>query len=135
MPNMAQLDAAAQKYIGIPYVLGGDGVSGCDCGLFTQMVFGDVGVTLNSRCADDQAAQMQDEGIFSEDINEAVPGDLIFFKNTYGDYPEGTITHVGIFAGDGQLLQCACTKGCDYTSDLQGYWMDYFAGIGKVADR
>lgn len=123
---------AAQKYIGLPYELGGDGVTGMDCGLFTQKAFGDIGVTLNSRCADDQAAQMQEEGRFSEDINDGSRGDLIFFKNTYGDYPEGTITHVAILAGDGQLLQAACTKGVDYTSDLNGYWMDFFAGIGKM---
>jgi len=32
------------------------------------------------------------------------PGDLVFFKNTYGNYPEGTITHVGIYTGDGYFV-------------------------------
>ena len=129
---MATVFDAAEKYLGIPYILGGDGETGMDCGLFTQMAFGDIGVTLNSRCADDQAAQMQDEEKFGEDISEAKPGDLVFFKNTYGDWPEGTITHVAIFAGDGKLLQACSSKGVAYTSDLEGYWMDFFAGIGKM---
>ncbi len=29
------------------------------------------------------------------------PGDLVFFKNTYGNYPVGVITHVGIYTGEG----------------------------------
>jgi hypothetical protein len=32
------------------------------------------------------------------------PGDIVMFKNTYGDYPAGTITHVGVYVGDGMMV-------------------------------
>ena len=35
---------------------------------------------------------------------DLLPGDLVFFKNTYGEYPEGTITHIGIYTGDGYFV-------------------------------
>jgi hypothetical protein len=37
-------------------------------------------------------------------VSEARPGDIVMFKNTYGDYPAGTITHVGIYVGDGMMV-------------------------------
>ena len=130
---MASVFDAAEKYLGIPYILGGDGESGMDCGLLTQKAFGDIGITLDSRCADDQAAQLQAAGGFSDTLDGVEPGDLIFFKNTYGNWPEGTITHVAIYVDEDQLLQACSSKGVAYTHDLQGYWMDFFAGIGKIS--
>ena len=35
---------------------------------------------------------------------ELLPGDLVFFDNTFGDYPVGTITHVGIYVGNGKFV-------------------------------
>lgn len=131
---MATIFDAAEKYLGIPYKLGGDGESGMDCGLFTQMAFGDIGVTLNGRCADEQAAQFQSAGQFSNSIDDAKPGDLLFFANTYGDYPEGTITHVGIFVDSDTMLHCGSSHGVAYTHDLSSYWGDFFAGVGRVND-
>lgn len=36
--------------------------------------------------------------------NQLQPGDLVAFKNTYGNYPEGAITHVGIYVGNGMMV-------------------------------
>ncbi len=35
------------------------------------------------------------------------PGDLLFFQNTYGKYPAGTITHIGIHIGRGEMAHAA----------------------------
>lgn len=37
-------------------------------------------------------------------LSEARPGDLVFFRNTYGNWPTGTITHIGIYAGDETMI-------------------------------
>lgn len=38
-----------------------------------------------------------DIGLQITDSKNLIPGDLVLFKNTYGDWPDGTITHVGIY--------------------------------------
>ena len=42
------------------------------------------------------------EKIHSIDALQA--GDLVFLKNTYGDWAEGVLTHVGIALGDGRYI-------------------------------
>ncbi|GAA5524434.1 hypothetical protein Maes01_00991 [Microbulbifer aestuariivivens] len=37
-------------------------------------------------------------------IKDLQPGDLVFLKNTYGDWAEGVLTHVGIALGDGDYI-------------------------------
>lgn len=38
------------------------------------------------------------------DIDALEPGDLVFLQNTYGNWAEGVITHVGIATGNGQYI-------------------------------
>lgn len=37
-------------------------------------------------------------------IESLEAGDLVFLKNTYGDWAEGVLTHVGIALGDGRYI-------------------------------
>ena len=37
-------------------------------------------------------------------IDALQPGDLVFLKNTYGDWAEGVLTHVGIALGEGRYI-------------------------------
>ncbi|QHQ40768.1 hypothetical protein GTQ55_07165 [Microbulbifer hydrolyticus] len=37
-------------------------------------------------------------------IDALQAGDLVFLKNTYGDWAEGVLTHVGIALGDGRYI-------------------------------
>jgi cell wall-associated NlpC family hydrolase len=45
-----------------------------------------------------------DIGTKIEKISSLMPGDLVFFKNTYGNWPDGTITHIGIYVGNGNFV-------------------------------
>lgn len=45
-----------------------------------------------------------DIGIKIDKTSDLVEGDLVFFKNTYGNWPDGTITHVGIYCGNGEFI-------------------------------
>jgi probable lipoprotein NlpC len=37
-------------------------------------------------------------------LSEAQPGDIVMFKNTYGNWREGVLTHVGIYVGNGMMV-------------------------------
>lgn len=61
--------------------------------------------------ADDELLPEHADSLASEefgeritDIAELQPGDLVFFENTYGNWADGVITHVGIAAGDGNYI-------------------------------
>ena len=82
--------ADAKKYLGVPYVFGGESRSGMDCSGLVQTVFKDLGVTM-PRVVPDQA----DMGVAVPSLAQAQPGDLIIPKG------EG---HIVIYVGDGKVL-------------------------------
>jgi len=43
-------------------------------------------------------------GLKITEIGALQAGDLVFLKNTYGDWAEGVLTHVGIALGDGRYI-------------------------------
>ncbi len=45
-----------------------------------------------------------DIGKVMTDQNQFLPGDLIGLTNTYGSFPTGAITHVGIYVGNGEFI-------------------------------
>ncbi|GCE78494.1 C40 family peptidase [Cellulomonas biazotea] len=85
--------AAAQKYVGVPYVWGGESLSegGLDCSGLVIRSLADVGVTDFPRVARDQ--QTMGEPVAS--LDKALPGDLVVF---------GGGSHIGIYLGDGKMI-------------------------------
>lgn len=126
---------AGEAYYGTEYGLGSDGSSKLDCGLFTQFAFKDVGLSLNSRCADDQMKQFEDAGALIP-LSQAGPGDLVFFLRTYECQAYKDITHVGIYAGDNKMLHCGSSKGVVYEDLNIDYWQgkiyEYAGSIEKL---
>lgn len=91
------LKLIAYRYINTPYLWGGKSPFGIDCSGFTQQVFKIVGYKLQ-RDARKQALQ----GDIVEGLSQALPGDLVFFKN-----PEGRVNHVGIFLEGNQVIHAS----------------------------
>jgi cell wall-associated NlpC family hydrolase len=87
----------AQKYVGVPYLWGGtDPSKGLDCSGFTQLVYGNLGIDL-PRVSSQQATA----GRAVASINDARPGDLVFFD--YSKQRAG-VDHVGIYIGGGKMI-------------------------------
>lgn len=84
---------AAQKYVGVPYVWGGESLDegGLDCSGLVVRALADVGITDVPRVARDQ--QRMGEPVAS--LDQALPGDLVVF---------GGGTHIGIYVGDGKMV-------------------------------
>ena len=81
----------AKSYIGTPYVYGGSTPSGFDCSGFVKYVYGQIGISL-SRTSYTQA----NEGTYVA-YEDLMPGDIVCFGS-------GSISHVGIYVGDGQVI-------------------------------
>nr|WP_194241544.1 C40 family peptidase [Galbitalea soli] len=103
----ADVVADAKKYLGVPYVLGGESRSGMDCSGLVQRVFRDLGVTT-TRLVHTQKL----EGTKVDSLASAKPGDLIVFKG--GD-------HIAIYAGNGQVIHAPYPGR---TVSLQKLWTD-----------
>ncbi|GGJ69427.1 C40 family peptidase [Glutamicibacter ardleyensis] len=83
--------AAAKKYLGVPYVWGGNNPNvGLDCSSFVQHTFKDLGISL-PRVARQQAK----EGTEVPSLAQAKPGDLIVTRGG---------GHIGIYLGDNKMI-------------------------------
>ncbi|MEU6765499.1 C40 family peptidase [Streptomyces sp. NPDC046853] len=78
----------------------GAGITGFDCSGLTQYAFARVGIRL-PRVDSAQAAKGQ--RIRSKGALR--PGDLVFYG--YGPDADSTIYHVGLYAGNGQMINAA----------------------------
>lgn len=87
----ADVVAAANKYVGVPYVWGGtDPAVGMDCSGFTQRVYRDLGIEL-PRVTWDQMKM----GTEVASLAEAQPGDLLFSLDG---------GHVSIYLGNNKVI-------------------------------
>ena len=90
----------ACQFVGNRYVWGGTSLThGCDCSGFTQSVLKTFGISI-PRVSRDQART----GTKVTSANMR-PGDLIFYANR-----SGTINHVGMYIGNGQVVNAASTR-------------------------
>jgi cell wall-associated NlpC family hydrolase len=81
----------AKKYLGVPYVFGGEDASGMDCSGLVQRVLEDLGYKDVPRLVSGQAKLGTPVG----SLKDAQPGDLITLKDN---------SHIVIYAGDGKIL-------------------------------
>lgn len=90
----------AKQFVGNPYVWGGTSLTkGADCSGFVLSVFKKYGVNLShsSRAQANEGTKIK--------ISDVKPGDLIFYGNG-----SGTINHVAIYIGGGQIVHASSPK-------------------------
>ncbi len=90
----------ACQFVGNPYVWGGTSLThGADCSGFVQSVLKNFGIYV-PRVSRDQA--QTGVKVTSDNMK---PGDLVFYANS-----SGTINHVGMYIGNGQIVNAASRK-------------------------
>ncbi|EJQ19416.1 MULTISPECIES: lysozyme family protein [Bacillus] len=114
----------ALKYNGNPYVWGGKTpAQGFDCSGLTSWAFRAAGVNLNGSASEQYYATVE------VDPKDAQPGDLVFFKGTYGG--PNHVSHVGIYV-DANTMYDSENAGIGYHQFTSPGWQKYYAGIRRV---
>lgn len=100
--------ACAEKYLGTPYVYGGNGPNSFDCSGFVKYVFKECGYSIN------RTASTQLSNGVSVAKSELQPGDIVFFRNK-GD--SHAASHVGIYVGGETFIHASSdTYQVEYSS-------------------
>ncbi|NNV04935.1 LysM peptidoglycan-binding domain-containing protein [Geobacillus sp. C56-T2] len=113
-----------EKYLGARYLYGASPsrTDVFDCSSFTMRVFSEVGISLPRT----SSAQAQAGRTVS--FNQLQKGDLVFFDTD----SNGTINHVGIYAGNGQMINATVSLGVTYSSLTSSYWKTRFVKAVRV---
>jgi hypothetical protein len=130
--NLHAKDAAASaetplmkivgELLGVRYKTGGNTPKGFDCSGFTRYVFEKLaGIDLNRRSID-QAKE--GSKIEKDKLRE---GDLVFFK-TNGK----SISHVGIYVGDGKFAHASSKKGITITPLDDKYYAKRYVTARRI---
>lgn len=107
----------AIKFINSPYIWGGRIPSGIDCSGFVQLVYKIHGIKIPR-----DSWQQAEAGHSISFINEALPGDLVFF-----DDERGRITHVGMILSQGLVIHASGRVRIDII-DHQGIYKNEIGG-------
>jgi cell wall-associated NlpC family hydrolase len=113
--------AFAAQFVGTPYVWGGSRPGAFDCSGFTKYVYGQFGLSLPHSAAGQYSTRYG--AIIAADA--LVPGDMVFFANTY----KRGISHVGVYVGGGMVAQ-ALAPGVPLSivSMHSAYWQSKYFG-------
>ena len=119
-----QIVETAMQYQGYAYRWGGMSPStGFDCSGFANYVCAQSGVSLH-RVAQD--IYSNDGTAVSKDALQA--GDLLFFG-----YGKNSVTHVGIYIGDGQMIHASTSSTGVILSDINSnYYTRMYVGAKRV---
>ena len=104
-PSPANIIATAKQFLGFPYMWGGTSIKAMDCSGFVKTVYYLNGV-ITLRDASQQALRGDDVDI-SNNFDNLVMGDLLFFGSKATAERGERITHVGIYIENGEFIHSA----------------------------
>lgn len=114
----AEVIKNAQKYMGVPYVWGGNTPNGWDCSGYTQYVMRESGITIPRT-----AAEQYNTGS-AVNKSDLKIGDLVFFTT----YKPGA-SHVGFYMGDGKFIHASsAAQKVTINSLSEDYYSEHYIG-------
>ena len=116
--------ATAKSCLGVPYKWGGESMSGFDCSGLIQYVFQKNGISLG------RTVTKQYNAGTPISTSELLPGDLVFFQNTYTT----GLSHAGIYIGDGQFIH-ASSDGVMTSKLSNSYWSSHYYGACRILEQ
>lgn len=94
--------STAEKYLGVPYVWGGDNLSegGLDCSGYVYRVLSDMGSKIPRLTAQGYYSSNNSDLGNEISMNNCRPGDLLFFGKS-----RKSITHIAFYYSDGMMIE------------------------------
>lgn len=111
------------KYIGVPYLWGGNNPDAFDCSGLVQWTLKKTHNITIPRTTFLQYNKWSNN--FNSNLSMIQKGDLIYFS-TYGNNP---VSHVGIYVGNNQFVHAPSRNKNVMTSKISGYWKNNFIGF------
>lgn len=119
-PVRSRIVFTALQMVGVPYRYGGEGPDGFDCSGLVQYAYRNAGLRVPRTSREQLQASRPVE------IDEAHPGDLIFFRSK--DY-----SHVGIYVGEGRFVHAPATNRTVAIGSLtDSYYRKNFVRAGRI---
>ena len=123
--QFASMMEEAEKYIGYPYVWGGSSPStSFDCSGFVSWVVNNCDEGWNIGRLGAESLRQACSYVSPQN---ARPGDLIFFEETYDTTGA---SHVGIYVGNNMMIHCG--DPIQYASINTSYWQQHFLSFGRL---
>ncbi|MHA7967785.1 C40 family peptidase [Paenibacillus sp. CAU 1782] len=122
----SEMDGIIDDVIGVKYQYGGTSTSGFDCSGFTGYVFAKMGIDLSRRSVDQASQGVK---VAKADLKA---GDLVFFDTTGKN--NGSISHVGIYVGDGKFAHASTRIGVTIDELDSSYYKSRFVTARRIMD-
>lgn len=125
-PAVVTAIAYAVAQLGKPYIWGGTGPAGYDCSGLIMMAYRAAGISLPRT-----TFQQVDAGTPVYSLSQLQPGDLLFTAGSDGT-PENP-GHVGMYIGQGLVIQAPQTGEDIMITPLKGYWSENVVAMRRIA--
>ena len=120
--DKAKMGRIINSFLGVPYQYGGDTKSGMDCsGLVAQVYRKYAGFSLP------RSTKKLYQLVKQVDQDNLVYGDLVFFSDGWF-----SVSHVGIYIGNGQFVHSAKSSGVIVSSLEENYYRKRYRGARRV---